>query len=553
MSEESEQNNQIALFMEISGADFDTARQALTVNNFNLEQAINYHLERSNAIGAPEDDVAAASTSTDANLPIDDDDEVRPPILPKREQLILPNEDNFRYRKRLTTATRTVCPLRNFELEGRMQEERLKAVVMGNISTTGIDPSDVDESINYLTKATASNPKENILGFSNSTRELFNRQLNASAAQPSTKSTVPSRLSELFRPPVDMTFCGSFQAARDYAKEQNKWLIVNVQDMSDFNCQVLNRDIWSSDKLREIIKRYFVFWQVAIDNTDGHRFQVFYGIQVFPYVGIIDPRTGEEKLCYKTGFKLTLNDFMDKLKIYLKENTPHPNADDGIVSTFDEKYFETKTTNSTNNHATASPNPKRKRLEPSSLTEQEQIELAIAHSLREVNAAEDDNKSDSFGEPSSDESDFDFDDESSNQSYVKSQTSQTVSEKSNTFDNKIAEQECDSKVGEATPSTAPNIETYDNYLGDENDAKARIQLRLPSGDRHMFEWPCTTKLKALKLYIPFKYPELTSDPYKVICPFVGGQSNNILDMDDALTLKEANLYPTVILHLRNED
>lgn len=81
MSEELEQNNQIALFMEISGkrwihrtdltkiiynfflfflkgVDFDTARQTLTVNNFNLEQAINYHLERSNAIGAPEDDVA---------------------------------------------------------------------------------------------------------------------------------------------------------------------------------------------------------------------------------------------------------------------------------------------------------------------------------------------------------------------------------------------------------------------------------------------------------------------------------------------------------------
>lgn len=86
-----------------------------------------------------------------------------------------------------------------------------------------------------------------------------------------------------------------------------------------------------------------------------------------------------------------------------------------------------------------------------------------------------------------------------------------------------------------------------------SDAKARIQLRLPSGDRHIFEWPCTTKLKALKLYIPFKYPELTSDPYKVICPFVGGPLNNILEMDDGLTLKEANLYPTVILHLRNED
>lgn len=40
------------------GADFDTAKQALTANNFNLEQAINYHLERSHSIGAPEDDVA---------------------------------------------------------------------------------------------------------------------------------------------------------------------------------------------------------------------------------------------------------------------------------------------------------------------------------------------------------------------------------------------------------------------------------------------------------------------------------------------------------------
>lgn len=268
----------------------------------------------------------AASTSTDANLPIDDEDEVRPPIAPKREQLILPNEDNFRYRKRRTVAARTVCPLRNFELEGRMQEERLKAAVMGNLTAT--DATDDDDSMsNYLSMpTTAPNPKGTMLGFSNSTRELFQNRVTSSA-QPSTKiSAVPSRLSELFRPPVDITFCGSFQAARDYAKEQNKWLIVNVQDMSDFNCQVLNRDIWSSDKLRAVIKKYFIFWQVAIDNTDGHRFQVFYSIQVFPYVGIIDPRTGEEKLSYKHGFKLTLNEFMDTLKNYLKDNTPHPNA-----------------------------------------------------------------------------------------------------------------------------------------------------------------------------------------------------------------------------------
>lgn len=221
-------------------------------------------------------------------------------------------------------AARTVCPLRNFELEGRLQEERLKAAVMGNFS--GIDgTTDDDDSLNYISLPTASNPKGNLIGFSNSTREIINNKVTSNV-QTSTKSGAPSRLSELFRPPIDITFCGSFQAARDHAKDQNKWLIVNVQDMSDFNCQVLNRDIWSSEKLRAVIKKYFIFWQVAIDNTDGHRFQVFYGIQVYPYVGIIDPRTGEEKLSYKTGFKLTLNDFMNTLKDYLLENSPHPSA-----------------------------------------------------------------------------------------------------------------------------------------------------------------------------------------------------------------------------------
>lgn len=257
--------------------------------------------------------------------------------------MLLPNEDNFRYRKRRTVAARTVCPLRNFELEGRLQEERLKAAVMGNFTTAmgdvaeAIDSSTAaSHSVNFIQLPTATNSKSNLLGFSNDTKELLHNKLSGGTGTVHvasiTKPSVPSRLSELFRPPVDITFCGSFQAARDYAKEHNKWLIVNVQDMSDFNCQVLNRDIWSSEKLRAVIKKYFIFWQVAIDNTDGHRFQVFYGIQVFPYIGIIDPRTGEEKLAYKTGFKLSHDEFMITLKDYLNKNTPHPNAVGGFIS-----------------------------------------------------------------------------------------------------------------------------------------------------------------------------------------------------------------------------
>lgn len=38
--------------------------------------------------------------------------------------------------------------------------------------------------------------------------------------------------------------------------------MVNVQDASEFPCQVLNRDVWSNAAVKTIIKEYFVFWQV---------------------------------------------------------------------------------------------------------------------------------------------------------------------------------------------------------------------------------------------------------------------------------------------------
>lgn len=133
--------------------------------------------------------------------------------------------------------------------------------------------------------------------------------------------------------------------------------------------------------------------------------------------------------------------------------------------------FNTKSTQDSNNHQSllASPQPKRKRLEPSSLSEQEQIALAIGNSLREV-TAEEDKDNDSFGEDDEDgDSDFgNYDDESSNQSFVKSQTSQ------NAFDTKLHvvsennEAECEPPKANDIASTIKTIETYESYLGDAN-------------------------------------------------------------------------------------
>lgn len=84
-------------------------------------------------------------------------------------------------------------------------------------------------------------------------------------------------------------------------------------------------------------------------------------------------------------------------------------------------------------------------------------------------------------------------------------------------------------------------------------------MRLPSGERHILEWPCSSKIKALKLFIPEQFPAMANESYKIICPFnaVVKKSadfrSSILDMNEMLTLEEACLHPTVTLYLQTEE
>ncbi len=57
---------------------------------------------------------------------------------------------------------------------------------------------------------------------------------------------------------------GTFDDAKDTAKRTNKWLLANVQDGGDFQCQLLNRDVWSDKAVKELIQQHFVFWQVRV-------------------------------------------------------------------------------------------------------------------------------------------------------------------------------------------------------------------------------------------------------------------------------------------------
>ncbi|XP_043796994.1 UBX domain-containing protein 7 [Apis laboriosa] len=128
------------------------------------------------------------------------------------------------------------------------------------------------------------------------------------------------RLEDLFRPPCDILFLGSFMEAREHAKSLNRWLLVNIQNPQEFSCQILNRDVWSNQQIQEIVKDHFVLWQVLSNTSDGNRYVHLYDVYEYPYVAVIDPRTGE---CMKTYNHITVDILISALNDMLSSH-PSP-------------------------------------------------------------------------------------------------------------------------------------------------------------------------------------------------------------------------------------
>lgn len=128
------------------------------------------------------------------------------------------------------------------------------------------------------------------------------------------------RLEDLFRPPCDILFLGSFMEAREHAKSLNRWLLVNIQNSQEFSCQILNRDVWSNQQIQEIVKDHFVLWQVLSNTSDGNRYVHLYDVYEYPYLAVIDPRTGE---CMKTYNHITVDILISALNDMLSSH-PSP-------------------------------------------------------------------------------------------------------------------------------------------------------------------------------------------------------------------------------------
>jgi thioredoxin-related protein len=152
------------------------------------------------------------------------------------------------------------------------------------------------------------------------------------ASEQTSKSTL---LAELFRPPIDLICPLPLSDARDQGKEDEKWILVNVQDPSIFDCQVLNRDIWKNDQIRETIKEHFLFLQYNKDDPRGSEYVNYYfsanrdNDAAYPHIAIIDPRTGEQVKTWSgtpspkaADFLMDLHEFLDRYSLNMNQKNP---------------------------------------------------------------------------------------------------------------------------------------------------------------------------------------------------------------------------------------
>ncbi|KAJ3328045.1 hypothetical protein HDU93_001700 [Gonapodya sp. JEL0774] len=112
-------------------------------------------------------------------------------------------------------------------------------------------------------------------------------------------------------------FAGDFDSGRILAQQRAKWILINIQDPTEFQCQVLNRDIWSNAAVKDAIKEHFLFMQFGSGSQEGQKYVNLYKAYRYPHVAIIDPRTGEKvaelkRLSEPVDFIEELYDFTDR-------------------------------------------------------------------------------------------------------------------------------------------------------------------------------------------------------------------------------------------------
>lgn len=103
----------------------------------------------------------------------------------------------------------------------------------------------------------------------------------------------PVDLADLFRPPFDILFQGTYEQAQAFALNSGRYLIVNIQSESEFNSQILNRDTWSNRIVKDLIKASFVMWQAKIELPSTKNYVKKHKVKTAPHIAIVDPKNNK--------------------------------------------------------------------------------------------------------------------------------------------------------------------------------------------------------------------------------------------------------------------
>ena len=142
-------------------------------------------------------------------------------------------------------------------------------------------------------------------------------------------------LAEMYRPPFELiSKARTWEATRAEGKEDEKWILINIQDSNIFDCQVLNRDIWKDASIQATVKEHFIFKQYTKNDPQAAQYVRFYFHSVdsedaYPHIAIVDPRTGEQVKVWSgtpapkpMDFLMQLHEFLDRYSLKADARNP---------------------------------------------------------------------------------------------------------------------------------------------------------------------------------------------------------------------------------------
>ncbi|XP_076370816.1 UBX domain-containing protein 7-like isoform X2 [Tachypleus tridentatus] len=454
-------------------AEEPVAKQMLEACNGNLEMAVNMHVDTQASECDIEETSSNPSTSQSENS-------VRSPI-PQTRGILVEDRFVYKFRPRRTHSLSVFDAFRDFQSESRIQEEQL----------TG------NKDAQYSRKR--------------------------------------KTLEDLFCPPLDLIHRGSFDSARDMGKHTNRWLMVNIQDIQEFQCQVLNRDVWSSPAVKSIVSEHFIFWQVYLDSEEGSWYAQFYKVSQYPYVAILDPRTGENLVVWN---KVDPVSFCDLVTKFLYEyptpdgSVPGPpikkSKTDKILDQSEESQMKAAIQASLENISDVSVFA-----EHEIGSERGDESVIKTCELRSVSSLSDTtktswNKNTSTLEPH----------------VVKNYSGGSISNLDKEDTNHKLKKKMDDI--EITDESNP-LEQWEDFLGSSDDPESKIMLRFPTGERQQKQFPSSSQLQALVLYVAAQgFPR---ENYELVTNF---PRRNLSELKPSETLKDIGLFPreTVFIQLR---